>query len=162
MEDLVRKKHSADDSQIARVEYTANTVADPALAWKIFSDHRNWTKFIDAYASIRWISGTPWAVGSRLRIDLARPLRMPISRVITMCRPAESVAWIDHARGSTVEEWVVFEPQPDSGTYVRTWAMIIGSRPKVAGEPFIHFVQNFLKLWFDGFCKECDRLYKPR
>jgi hypothetical protein len=161
MEKLVTKKHSAGDSEIARAEYNAITLADSSLAWKVFSDHRRWNKFVDAYGAIRWVSGTPWAVGSRLQIELAWPVRMPVNRVITMCRPNESVAWIDHARGSTVEEWVVFEPQQDGGTHVRTWAMIIGSRPVVGGEPFVQFVQNFLKLWFDGFCKECDRLHKP-
>ncbi len=156
---VVDKSHSVRGSDVERVEYTAITKAAPALAWKIFSDHRKWPTFVDAYGNIRWIAGEPWKLGSRLRVELVWPVRITITRVITMCRAAECVAWIDHARGSTMEQWVIFEPEPQGGTCLRTWAEVFGSKPRVAGKPFIQFAENFIKLWFDGLCKECDRVH---
>jgi hypothetical protein len=153
------KSHSVRGSDIERVEYTAVTRAEPALSWKIFADYRNWPTFVDAYGSIRWIAGEPWNLGSRLRIELVWPVSITITRLITMSRKGECVGWIDHARGSTMEQWVIFERDPDGGTCLRTWAEVFGSKPKVAGQPFVQFAESFIKLWFDGFCKECDRVH---
>ncbi len=153
----VSKSHFTPRSQMLRVEYTATTRADHAMAWKLFSDFRLWRKFSDFYGDIRWIAGTPWSVGSRLRIDLVRPVQTTVDHVITVCRPGECVAWIDHALGDTMEQWVVFEPQPGGGTSVHTWAEVAGPTTEVGGVPVHEVLKTFIEAWYDRFCRECDR-----
>jgi hypothetical protein len=154
----MKKSDLGPASDILRVDYKAITRADPALAWRLFADWREWDKFTDLYGDLRWTHGAPWSVGSRLRMEVVRPARFTVNRVITMCRPGECVAWVDHSRGSTVEQWVTFELQPDGLTCVRVLSQGIGSKPKVAGQPFAEFLKNSVKRWLDGFCKECDHL----
>lgn len=157
----VSKAHFIPRSAMVRVEYAAFTHADPVLAWQIFSDYRQWRKFSDFYGDIRWIAGEPWAVGSRLRIDLVRPVKTTVDHVITVCRPCECVAWIDHALGDTMEQWVVFEPHPDGGTRVHTWAELAGPTSEVAGRPVRELLKEFIELWYERFCRECDGACQP-
>lgn len=144
-------------SDMVRVECTATTRAAPALAWKVFTDWRRWTRFSDAYGDLQWMHGTPWDVGSRLRIERLRPIRFIVNRVITTCHPAECVAWIDHSRGSTLEQWVTFEIDPGGLTCVRILSQGIGPRPK-AGGPFAEYLKTTVTLWLDAFCKQCDQM----
>ena len=115
------------------LEYTAFTKADRALAWKLFSDFRFWPAFSDIYGGISWAKGKPWAPGSRLRIEIIRPVKAVVDHVITICSPAEHVAWIDHALGNTMEQWVTFDALPDGGTRVHTWAEVAGATRTIEG-----------------------------
>src|SRR5262245_19837128 len=135
-------------SEMVRVEYSAETRAGRALTWKIFSDWRRWPRFSDFYGDIRWLSGTPWTVGRRLRIELVRPVRTTVDHVITVCSPGECVAWIDHALGNTMEQWVVFEPREDGGTTVHTWADVAGWSMTIAGRPLRCVLKSFIELWY--------------
>jgi len=148
--------HRAD---MVRVEYSAKTRADRALAWKLFSDFSCWRRFSDHYGDIRWLSGRPWTPGSRLQISLVRPVRTTVDHVITLCSPPDYVAWIDHALGNTMEQWVVFQPQSEGGTRVHTWAEVVGPTTKVGGRPVRELVKSFIELWYSRFCRECDRLH---
>lgn len=144
-------------TKIIRLDHKSPTSADPALAWRIFLDWRRWDRFTDFYADLRWTHGTPWSVGSRLRMDLVRPARFVVNRLVTMCRAPEAIAWIDHSRGSTVEQQVSFELDADGKTCIHVVSQALGSRPEVAGQPFITFLDRSVKLWLDGFSKECDK-----
>jgi hypothetical protein len=140
------------------VEYTAFTRADRALAWKLFSDFRFWPAFSDIYGAIGWSKGKPWARGSRLRIEIVRPVKAVVDHVITICTPTEQVAWIDHVLGNTMEQWVTFDTLPDGGTRVHTWAEITGSTRTIEGHDCSEFLRGFIRTWYDSFCAACDQL----
>jgi hypothetical protein len=154
------KNHFVPRSAMVRVEYTASTRADRNLAWKFFSDWRLWRKFSDVYGDICWIAGDPWSVGSRLRIEIVRPVKTTVDHVITVCRPGECVAWIDHFLGNTMEQWVVFEPHPEGGTVVQTWAELAGPTTEMGGLPIREVLKGFIGPWYERFCRECDRAYQ--
>jgi len=140
------------------VEYTAFTKADRALVWKLFSDFRFWPAFSDIYGAIRWSKGKPWARGSRLRIEIVRPVKAVVDHVITICNPSQHVAWIDHVLGNTMEQWVTFDTLPDGGTRVHTWAEITGATRTVEGHDCNEFLRGFIRTWYDSFCAACDQL----
>lgn len=140
------------------LEYTAFTKASPSVAWKLFCDYRFWPFFSNIYGDIRWSKGKPWTVGSRLKIDIIDPVKTTVDHVITVCKPPERVAWIDHALGNTMEQWVTFEPQPDGTTRVHTWAEITGTEPMFAANQYSDFVRAFMRQWYDSFCWACDQL----
>lgn len=152
--DLVRR------SDPVRVEYAGVTRANPNLAWKLFSDFRRWRRFSDIYGEIRWVSGAPWSVGSRLRIDLVRPVRTTVDHVIIACSPGERVGWIDHAFSNTMEQWVAFQPRAEGGTLVETWAEMVGPAVTLGGRPVRKLLKTFIELWYSRFCRECDHVWE--
>ena len=141
-----------------KLEYSIITKANRELAWKIFSNWRRWHEFSDIYKDIRWYKGTPWETGSRLRIEIKRPVPAIVDHVIIACSPGKHVAWIDHFFGNTMEQWVVFEVLPDSSTQVRTWAEFTGVTPVLEGRSVKDLVLDFTRIWYDGFRKVCDEL----
>ena len=140
------------------LEYTAFTKANPTLAWNLFCEFRLWPLFSDIYGDIRWTKGKPWTAGSRLRIEIVRPMKATVDHVITICNPGEHVAWIDHVLGNTMEQWVTFEALSDGRTRVHTWADITGASPFLSARSLSDFVRDFLRQWYDSFCETCDRL----
>jgi len=140
------------------LEYTVVTKASPALAWEMFCDYRLWPRFSDIYGDIHWSKGKPWTAGSRLKIEIVRPIAATVDHVITICSPARQIAWIDHVLGNTMEQWVTFEGLPDGRTRVHTWADITGSADFVPARNFSDFVRGFIRQWYDSFCLACDQL----
>jgi len=141
---------------MVRVEHSVATSADIDLTWKIFTNIFLWRRFADVYGAIEWSTGSPWQVGSRLKIEIIRPLKTTVDHVITICTPPKCIAWIDHAIGNTMEQWVQFEAKQGGGTLVRTWADLTGSTKVVAGSPVGEVLKSFVASWYDRFCEECD------
>jgi hypothetical protein len=156
----VSNAKSAGRPEIVRVEYTDVTRADRDLAWKVFSDFRHWRRFSDIYGDIRWLAGKPWKPGSRMRIELVRPVNTTVDHVITVSHPAECVAWIDHFMGNTMEQWVTFTSQPDGATCVHTWAELTGPTSHIDGKQFSELLRSFIELWYSRFCEECNRIHE--
>ena len=140
--------------EIVRVEYSRSTKADCGKAWRIFSDVSRWHRFSDAYRSIEW-RGAPWAPGSRLQIDIVKPVAARQDRVITICTPPRCVAWINHVHGYTMEQWVLFDPGAGGGTRVSTWLEI--TRADFAVPDIEKLIKRIMEDWFLNFCAECDR-----
>jgi hypothetical protein len=121
-----------------------------------------WPKFSDFYQDIRWTQGEPWKEGSRLSITSARPARVTLDHVITACDPPEKVAWIDHAIGVTMEQWVFFDALPDGETQVRTWAEFTGITAIIAGRRIKDVLLEFTRDWYSHYAEECDRVAEKR
>jgi hypothetical protein len=145
-------------SEIARIDHIVFTQAPCDLAWKIFSDWKLWPRFSDIYGpTIQW-QGAPWQPGSRMLIDIVQPLRAKVDRVITICTPPRCVAWINHVRGYTMEQWVLFDPYVGGGTKVSTWIELTGADMFCEGKDTPQIVKACLDKWFGNFCAECDRV----
>jgi len=141
-----------------RFEYSVATKAAPQKAWEVFSDWTLWPRFSELYSEIRWTKGEPWRAGSRLSIKAGKPIGVTLDHVITMCVPAKKVAWIDHALGTTMEQWVFFERVPGGGTQVRTWAEFTGMIPLVVGRRMKDVLLEFTRTWYNRYAVECDRV----
>jgi hypothetical protein len=144
-------------ARFERFEYSVTTTAPPQLAWEVFSDWKLWPQFSEAYREIRWTKGEPWQEGSRLSIKASMPVGVTLDHVITMCIPGEKVAWIDHALGTTMEQWVFFKPVP-GGTLVRTWAEFTGVIPLIVGRTMKDVLLEFTRTLYNRYAKECDRV----
>jgi hypothetical protein len=140
------------------ISYAVETKASPDLAWQVYSDWTLWPKFSDQYGEVIWTSGQPWEKGSRLRIEILRPVHVHVEHVIKVCVPAKRVSWIDHALGTTLEQWAFFEPLINGGTRVHTWAEFTGIAQIIAGRPIKRVIMDFIVSWYDKYRDECDRL----
>jgi len=146
-----------DSSQLNYISYAVETRANPDMAWDVFADWKNWRKFSDHYGELEWTQGEPWQKGSRLRIEMRHPVHFHVDHVVTVCVPGKRVAWIDHALGTTLEQWVYFEPLNAGGTRVRTWAEFTGIAHLVAGQPVRKLLSQFTQIWYERYSLECDR-----
>jgi hypothetical protein len=144
-------------AKFERFEYSITTTASPQQAWEVFSDCTLWPKFSDAYSDIRWTKGEPWQEGSRLSIKASWPLPVTLDHVITLCVPGKKVAWIDHALGTTMEQWVFFESVP-GGTLVRTWAEFTGTITLPVAWKVKDVLLDFTRTWYTRYAAECDRV----
>ena len=138
------------------------TKAPREVAWEVFSNWNLWPQFSDHYHEIRWTKGEPWQEGSRLSIVTAKPIRVTLDHVITMCEPPARVAWIDHAIGVTLEQWVFFDPLPEGGTQIRTWGEFTGITAVIAGRKIKDVLLDFTRTWYDRYAAECDRATSKR
>jgi hypothetical protein len=144
-------------SEIARIEHAVFSKAPCDLVWKLFSDWERWPSFTDIYGSpIEW-KGSPWAPGSRMQFDIARPVRARMDRVITLCTPPRCIAWINHVSGYTMEQWVLFDPY-SGGTRITTWVEMTGAELCPEGHDVSAIVKGLLERFFANFGAECNRV----
>lgn len=141
-----------------RFEYGVTTKASRQLAWEVFSNWRRWKEFASVYGQVEWREGRPWEAGSRLEIEVVEPVKTVVSHVITSCRPAHKVGWIDHALGVVLAQWVSFEEHGAKGTRVHTWGDIVHSGVKIAGQTAEQVITSFTETWYENFRRACDRL----
>ena len=139
------------------VSYSVETKAGVELAWEVFADWSRWREYSDWIGEARWTLGTPWTQGSRMEIELVRPVHAHANRVLQVCVPGKRIAWIDHLLGTTFEEWIFFEPITNHRTRVHAWAEFTGILSVVAGQPLKRVVQEFFQTWYDNYATECDR-----
>ena len=145
---------------MSRFEYSVITKASPELAWLVFSDHHRWNNFANVYGQMHWRDGNPWEAGSRLQIEILRPVNAVIDHVITTCVPAKKVGWIDHAIGVAMAQWVTFEER-EEGTRVHTWGEVIHSGIKIGGRTVEELLSSFTRTWYEAFRQTCNQLVVP-
>lgn len=146
---------------MSRFQYSIITKATPAQAWEVFCNWRRWNSFANVYGQILWRDGKPWEPGSRMQIEILRPVNTVVDHVITNCIPAKRIGWIDHALGVAMAQWVSFEERPSQGTRVHTWGDIIHSGVTIAGRPVEELVASFIETWYQNFRQACDQFGEP-
>jgi len=142
-------------TRIVRIEHAVTTSACPELAWRVFTDWKHWPRISNRYHGIQW-SGIPWSSGSRLRVHLLKPFKATVDRVITSCEPSQSLAWINHVKGYTMEQWLFFHPLAE-GTRVFTWLDFTGPSEVIEGRSVREIIGEYLQEWYEAFRLQCDR-----
>lgn len=144
---------------IQKFQYEVVTKATANLAWEIFSNWRRWHTFSNVYGSLEWTQGSPWSEGSRLRIEIVRPVHMFVEHLITYCDPAKKVGWIDNAFGVVLEQWVTFQTMANGFTRVTyTGEMVGGEAIDLGGKSAGALFEEFNRGWYDNFRTVCDQL----
>ena len=139
-----------------RFQYSVVTKAEPGATWEVFSDPSRWNSFANVYGDISWREGQPWQAGSRMEIEIFKPLHTVIDHVITSCVPAKRVGWIDHAMGAAMAQWVTFDPDPAGGTRIHTWGDLIHAGRPIGGQHPEDLIVGFTKVWYENFRSYCD------
>jgi hypothetical protein len=133
------------------------TKASRKQTWEIFSNWRRWNEFANIYGELSWREGRPWEAGSRLEIEVLRPVKTIVNHVITSCQPARKVGWIDHSLGVVLAQWVSFEEHAGKGTRVHTWGDIVHSGVTIAGRTAEQLVASFTETWYENFRTACNQ-----
>jgi len=141
-----------------RFQYSVVTKANPNLAWEVFSNLRLWNSFANVYGRLEWREGAPWKAGSRLEIEILRPVHTTIDHVITSCVPPRRLGWIDHAMGAAAAQWLTFEPYKGGGTRIHTWGDLVHTNLTIDGHSVEHILTRFTETWYENFRHTCDRI----
>lgn len=138
--------------------YVVRTQATSEVAWSVFSNWNLWRHFASIYGEIDWVEGKPWEVGSRMRIEVLRPGKAVVERLIICCEPPRELGWIDRALGMTLDQWVEFHAHPLGGTSIRTWGDLAPSGFRLGGRTAEQLFAEFTETWFENFRAACDEL----
>jgi hypothetical protein len=139
-----------------RFQYSVVTKAQRGPAWDIFCDFTKWNSFVSIYGKINWSEGQPWHPSARMEIEVLRPARALIDRVITSCAPARRVGWIDNAMGAVLAQWVMFEDDVSGGTRVHTWGDLLHAAGKISEKTPEELLVNFTRVWYENYRDYCD------
>ena len=82
-----------------------------AEVFAIYTDIERWRNR-SVFGDIRWVQGTPWEEGSRLRIETRVPVPSVVDQVVQHFEANRSVSYLSHVFGITCETRVV-EGIPD-------------------------------------------------
>lgn len=140
-----------------RFQYSVTTKASRSLVWEIYRNWNLWNTFANIYGDLHWREGKPWDVGSRLQIEILKPVHCVVDHVITENVTDSRLAWVDTSAGVTIRQWVDFAELPSGETRVRTWGEVAPSGLKIAGHPVSHLVATFMETWYENFRYFCDK-----
>jgi hypothetical protein len=137
-------------------QYTIKTQAGPAQAWEIYANWNLWPRFANIYGEIAWIEGRPWEVGSRMKIEILKPVRSTIDHLIICCEPAKELGWIDRCSGLTMSQWVEFTPLANGGTKIHTWGDLSSPEMKFGVKSAKELLATFIETWYENYRMACD------
>lgn len=141
---------------VARTEFSVFTRAECSQAWSIYSDWTQWRNFSDIYGErLEW-RGTPWQPGSRLLVDLAKPVPLSHESELMAYIVPRCVAWLSQTDEYRIEQWVLFYPYNGGGTRITAWAEFSGDVAFVGGLDARQALQDMLTAWFAAFCRYCN------
>jgi hypothetical protein len=94
--------------------------------FSIYVDVDRWRNR-NVFGEIRWVHGTPWEEGSRLRIETLKPIRANVDQVVQHFAPKESVSYLSHVFGISCETRVIFTPVSASQTAINVVMNLVGT-----------------------------------
>jgi hypothetical protein len=139
---------------LPRFEYAVEIHSPPNEVWQEFSNI-NRLDGKGTYRSARWVSGEPWAKGSRLVIQMVRPFPITVTTLVSHCTPPYRVELINHCIGLTTTEWVSFE-RFATGTLARMSIEVIGKSWALPESMIQKLVPDLLKESLDTLRESCE------
>ena len=107
--------------------------------------------------SIRWASGRPWKVGSRLRIELDDAYGTPVDQLLTDFEPDAFVAFISHFGGITMQSQVHFRAISRTQTEIEAHMEFIDRFSRISSLPLGSSIEQATRQFYDDLKRECER-----
>jgi len=146
-----------------RIEFAVHTSANPQLCWEVFTDCEHWSSFLPGvYKKIEWTKGEPWALGSRVQMEMLQPAEFNTECVIIGSSPPNKIGWIHHEMQNMVEQWVSFLPDGESGSNISIWLEINGRTLQIQGRDVVEVVREFKQEWYRRLAQRCDEITLER
>ncbi len=140
-----------------RFQYSVTTKAGRSLAWEIYTNWRLWNTFANIYGELQWRDGKPWEPGSRLQIEIQKPVHTVVEHTITAIDPGRSIGWVDWGCGISLRQWVTFEDLSSGETRIQTWGDVTPSKVLIAGRSVSSLVASFIETWYENYRSLCDQ-----
>ena len=107
--------------------------------------------------SVRWVSGIPWEVGSRLRMEPDNSYGTVVDQTLTDFEPHRFVGFISHFGGITMQSQVHFRALSDHQTEIETQVEFVGRVSRVAGLPIKSVIQQGTRHFYEDLKRECEQ-----
>jgi hypothetical protein len=117
-------------------------------------DVHAWAWWNPVVASAKWLSGEPWAVGSKLRLELARP-KLMFEPVVTESAPPNLTHWQGGSLRCSGEQRFIFESQSDGITTIRATLQLAGAAVLLTTT---RDAQKALDTWLESLKLESEKL----
>jgi hypothetical protein len=129
------------------------------IVFAIYADIERW-KNRSIFGDIRWVKGSPWQEGSRLSIQTSVPFRSTVDQVVQHFTANESVSYLSHVLGLTIETWITFHPADTGETIIRVRMQIVGKLSRALGFAIEPVILKTTKRFFEDLCQECEAASK--
>jgi hypothetical protein len=126
-----------------------------AKVFAIYTDIERW-RYRSVFGDIRWVQGTPWEEGSRLRIETRVPVPSVVDQVVQHFEANRSVSYLSHVFGITCETRVVFVAVSEQQTAVNVRMQLVGTTSRVLGFAVEPAIAKATRSFFDELQKECE------
>jgi polyketide cyclase/dehydrase/lipid transport protein len=126
-----------------------------AEVFAIYTDIERWRNR-SVFGDIRWVQGTPWEEGSRLRIETRVPVPSVVDQVVQHFEANRSVSYLSHVFGITCETRVVFVAVSEQQTAVNVRMQLVGTTSRVLGFAVEPAIAKATRSFFDELQKECE------
>jgi hypothetical protein len=143
-----------------RFHISLTTKANRRCVWETYLNLENWRDFANIYGNMKWTHGQPWAVGSRLEIEVLRPVEAIVEHSIIVCIPGRQVGWTESVGSFTLAQWVSFDDEANGSTRIQTAGEISPNDIIVDGKSADHFVKTFKETWYENFRRSCDKSFE--
>lgn len=126
-----------------------------STVFAIYVDIGRWRNR-NLFGEIRWVQGRPWEPGSRLRIEVVKPIRTSVDQVVQRFEANESVSYLSHVLGITCETRVTFIPVSDQQTAINVGMHLVGTVTRALGFAIEPVIAKSTKGFFEELRKECE------
>lgn len=108
------------------------------------------------FRRVRWSSGEPWQVESRMRIELENAFGVVVDQVVTHFEPNRRVDYISHFGGITMQSQVRFKALSDNLTELESESEFVGSFSRIAGFAVGPAIEFGMRKFYSDFQRECE------
>ena len=108
------------------------------------------------FRRVRWSSGEPWQVESRMRIELENAFGVVVDQVVTHFEPNRRIDF-SHFGGITMQSQVRFRALSDNLTELETESEFVGSFSRIAGFAVGPAIEFGMRKFYSDFQRECER-----
>lgn len=138
-------------------EYATTARCSPEHIWQVFQDIERWPRWDpQAVELARWISGEPWAKGSRFEIKITKPLAYTITPELLDVDPPIFIHWRGKGSGITGEQFFIFKPLPEGHTEMRTLQAFSGAPVKIFAKRIRQPILDGIEHMFNRIKSEAE------
>jgi hypothetical protein len=108
------------------------------------------------FRSVRWSSGQPWQVESRMRIEPENAFGVVVDQVVTHFEPNRRIDYISHFGGITMQSQVRFKALADNLTELESEFEFVGSFSRIAGFAVGPAIEFGVRKFYSDFHRQCE------
>jgi hypothetical protein len=129
------------------------------IVFDVYADIERW-RHRNLFGDIKWVQGNPWEEGSRLRIETLAPIRTTVDQVVQHFSPKESVSYLSHVLGITIETRIHFTDIPPQQTAIRVGMQLVGTLSRSLGFAIEPAIARSTRGFFEELSKECEAVFR--
>ena len=126
--------------------------------WRAFTNIERWAEFCEVYDYARWLSGSPWTVGSTFQARMRWPVPITVTHVVMSAVPEHEIRWLVHAIGIVIERWIRFT-DAHGHTEITSSAIFFGTSTQQLPAEISDLLPQYTHRFYTDFKAACERAH---